>query len=107
MRQHVERNAHVTVVLRDTGEIVHAHVKKPGKELRVVFVRERAYTSRFGGDGSHRTRVNYNVRHRDEGIVWARGWEGPAVDALRAYVALTTGVNGTRYSGASVQVSSR
>jgi hypothetical protein len=26
----------------------------------------------------------------NEGITWARGWEGPAADALRALVALTS-----------------
>jgi hypothetical protein len=26
----------------------------------------------------------------DEGIIWARGWDGPAADALRALVALTS-----------------
>jgi hypothetical protein len=26
----------------------------------------------------------------DEGITWARGWEGPAVDALAAYRALVS-----------------
>jgi hypothetical protein len=28
------------------------------------------------------------TRHRDEGMHWARGWEGESVDALKAAVAL-------------------
>jgi hypothetical protein len=98
MRLHIDRNARVTVVLRDTGEIVHAYVKKPGKELRIVYVREGTITWALNVKTQHwnparltpRALVNYNVRHRDEGVVWARGWDGPDVDALRATVALTT-----------------
>lgn len=67
-----------------------AVVKKPGHEIRCVYT-DNTFRSRRGlvlqnADPQHRT---IHVRLRDEGRTWARGVDGPAVEALRVYVALT------------------
>jgi hypothetical protein len=86
-----QRNEHVTLALRDTGEVVHGWVKKTGREIRIMFVREeKGAHVRLGGTVAYVRRVKrtYTVRRRDEGVVWARGWEGEGPDALRAAAAL-------------------
>jgi hypothetical protein len=71
----------VTVVGKASGKIVHATF----------------YGVRPAPDGGMRMEVlvqvlgTVEVRREfesEEGITWARGWRGKAVDALRAYIAL-------------------
>lgn len=37
---------------------------------------------------SEHRRFRGTVRRRDEGVVWARGWDTPAANALRTAIAL-------------------
>jgi hypothetical protein len=70
----------VTVVGKATREIMRATVyamqPPPGG-------RERVAVQVLGS-----VEFRHEFEH-EEGITWARGWRGKAVDALRAYVALT------------------
>jgi hypothetical protein len=70
----------VTVVGKATREIVRATVYAvqplPGG-------REHVAVQVLG-----RVEIRHEFEH-EEGITWARGWRGKAIDALRAYVALT------------------
>lgn len=78
----LQRHERVTVVLM-TFKVVKARVRKPRRrEIQVVYAWEDPH-GRLPA-----TRATYTVRRRDEGITWARGWDGEAPNALRAMTAL-------------------
>lgn len=75
----LEYGAAITVVHRPhVTYLIFAHfVMKGGKRSK------RAYAERHGFDD---LRINLD----EEGLMWARGHSGPAVDALRVSVALAS-----------------
>lgn len=90
-RRILSRNELVTVEI--AGVLHPARVKKPGRTTRVQYVVETSVQHPepwYSSNLSYYTCTthNYYIRLRDEGNTWARGWDGEAVEALRAAVAL-------------------
>lgn len=61
-------------------------VRHDGVLLRAVLTSATATSYQLCG----RPAVVFAQARADEGITWARGWDGPAVDALAAYRALAS-----------------
>lgn len=80
------RGTHVVVHVPNIG-VVNARVQRFSKGSRIVCRYEQKERSAHGKSW-HSVHV-YNVRRRDEGRTWVRGWEGEAADAFRVQIGLS------------------
>lgn len=81
-----QKNERVTVVVSVDAvalKVVCGHVRRVRCGVVQVTYTHRAVFN------PHPVKCIYTVRRNREGQTWARGWEGPAVDALRAALAMS------------------